>query len=253
MPGAWQRWRGVGMSQRASQQGVQGRSPVFFFFVFSSVAFLLIPLWLAAAPPLRGGGGGDGVGGGAPTRPALPRPSHPVVSRACCEQRRRRRREQTGSRPGAGGRRWRGATGRAPAAGPAECRSRRHGRWRRRRPSQQQQQHRASRRQRPIRCIGACPPASAARWRAVAGQTCWPPPTIPLSARLALLTGRLWRPKTAANAIGRAGGSLLKLSSSKLCSFTSACMTWLGRLSLLVGEQGSCRCIGACMQASAAD
>ena len=26
------------------------------------------------------------------------------------------------------------------------------------------------------RCIGACSPASAARWRAVAGQTCWPPP-----------------------------------------------------------------------------
>lgn len=38
-------------------------------------------------------------------------------------------------RPGAAGRRRRRATGRATAAGPAECRGRRHGRRRRRRPS----------------------------------------------------------------------------------------------------------------------
>ncbi len=86
--------RGERASQRASEQGVQGRSPVFFFCLF--VCFRPSPSRSSlagscpAAPWWRRRRRRTD-----PARPALPRPSHPVVSRAHCEQ--RRRREQTGS------------------------------------------------------------------------------------------------------------------------------------------------------------
>ena len=152
---------GSGQSRRRGRGGANGRasaraskasragplSSFLFVCLFSSVAFSFLSGWQLPRCSVV-----------AATAAAAHRPGPRCLVPATRSSRAHTASSGGGeSRPGAAGRRRRGATGRAPAAGPAECRGRRHGRRRRRRPSQQQ--HRAS----SIETTAANPPAARAR------------------------------------------------------------------------------------------